>query len=209
MSYVDQHLMPGERVVYRARQHWIIFAWPGGLLVLALGWMIAAGQIPAIERYWPLAAFPGALGLFLGVAPLVKYLTSEYAVTDRRVIIKVGLLQRRSLETLLGKIEAIGVEQGLLDRLIDRGTITITGTGGTREAFANVSNPLEFRRQVQARIAALERGGAASPALVATGAGYAAEPRQERECPWCAERILVRARICRFCGRDVTVTGEM
>ena len=27
--------------------------------------------------------------------------------------------------------------------------------------------------------------------------------RDERECPHCAERILARAKVCRYCGRDV------
>jgi hypothetical protein len=34
------------------------------------------------------------------------------------------------------------------------GTITVVGTGGTKEAFRLISNPLEFRRQVQASIVA-------------------------------------------------------
>ncbi len=27
--------------------------------------------------------------------------------------------------------------------------------------------------------------------------------RSERDCPWCAERILARARVCKHCGREV------
>ncbi len=198
MSYVDDHLMPGERVVYRARQHWIIFGWSILLLTAAVAWLIVCGQVREVERFWPVAIVPAALGLILGLAPLIKYLTSEYAITDKRVLIKVGLVQRRSLEALLSKVEAIGVEQGLMDRVIGRGTITITGTGGTREMFDNIADPLEFRKQVQSQVVGLTTPDAAVPA-----AGARVEPRVERECPYCAERILARARLCKHCGREV------
>ena len=67
-----------------------------------------------------------------------------------------------------------------------------------------IAAPLEFRRQVQTAISAADeaRGGVAVPQ------GGAPADRQERECPYCAERILVKAKVCRFCGRDVSVAVE-
>jgi uncharacterized membrane protein YdbT with pleckstrin-like domain len=120
-------------------------------------------------------------------------------VTDKRVLARLGLIRRHSLETLLSKIEAIGVEQDLTGRLLNYGTIVLTGTGGTRETITRIPAPLEFRRQVQSQIVALEdRRGDRGAQLTA------AEPvRQERECPYCAELILARARVCKHCGRDV------
>ena len=139
------------------------------------------------------------LALLLAIAPVVRYATSEYAITDKRVLARVGVLERRSLETLLGKIEAIGVEQDLPGRLLGYGTITITGTGGTQETLERISRPLEFRRQVQGQIVDLEeRRGATAARPLADGA-----VRVERDCPFCAEPILARARVCKHCGRDV------
>ena len=85
-------------------------------------------------------------------------------------------------------------------------TITITGTGGTEESFPRIADPLEFRRQIQSQVVALDerRGGPQSTA----GAAQPNEPRVERDCPYCAERILARARVCKHCGRDVApLTG--
>ena len=97
---------------------------------------------------------------------------------------------------MLGKVEAVGVDQGLLGRVLNFGTITVTGTGGTQEQFQRIAAPLEFRKHVQAEAVASEDRNAK---LAGTGLGS----REERECPFCAELILVRARICRFCGREV------
>lgn len=198
MGYVDEHLLPGEQVVHRAHIHKIIFLLPGLFAAVILGLGVAA-----IVYDVPLLAIAAVL---IAAVPLIwtwiAYSSSEFAITDKRVIIKVGWIQRRTLETMLGKVEGIGVDQSVWGRLIDFGTITVTGTGGTREQFANIAAPLEFRRQVQGQISAADSGrGVEGPGP----AGYAAVtgPRDERECPWCAERILVRARVCKHCGREV------
>ncbi|HKC53154.1 MAG TPA: PH domain-containing protein [Burkholderiales bacterium] len=80
--------------------------------------------------------------------------SSEFAVTNKRVLIKVGFIRRHSLELLLQKVEGIGVDQGIWGRVFDYGTIMVTGTGGTKEPFKNIAAPLEFRKQVQSRVTA-------------------------------------------------------
>ena len=89
-------------------------------------------------------------GLFtLFIAPLIDRACSEFAITNRRVIIKLGLVSRRTFEMNLSKIESVNVDQSLLGRMLGYGTITVIGTGGTRETFADIAAPVEFRRQFQ------------------------------------------------------------
>jgi uncharacterized membrane protein YdbT with pleckstrin-like domain len=202
MSYLDDHLLAGERVVYRARVHWIIFA--TAIVVIALGIVLAIVLGVYQPAYWYLGAALAGIGLLLAIAPAIHYASSEFAVTDKRVVAKLGFIERESLETLLSKIEAIGVDQGILGRMLGYGTITITGTGGTEESFPRIADPLEFRRQIQSQVVALDERRPQST----TGAAQPNEPRVERDCPYCAERILARARVCKHCGRDVApITG--
>jgi membrane protein YdbS with pleckstrin-like domain len=200
MSYLDDHLLAGERIVYRARLHWTIFL--ASIVVVLLGialWIL----LQTIGE--PAYAYAGlglaGIGLLLAIGPAIRYVTSEFAVTDKRVLGKVGFIERESDETLLSKIEAIAVDQGVVGRMFGFGTLTITGTGGTQEVFSAIAEPLEFRRQIQSQIIAQEdrRGGHS-----AVGAPPTGQPRVERECPYCAEPILARARVCKHCGRDVT-----
>jgi uncharacterized membrane protein YdbT with pleckstrin-like domain len=145
MSYVSKSLLPGERVTHETRLHKLMFTWPAvaGLGAIALAFTstsastLAAGVLFGIAVLW-------------GLAVWVRYVSSEFAVTDKRVIIKVGLLHRRTVEMLLIKVEAIAVDQSLGGRLFGYGTIVVVGTGGTRESFENIADPLEFRRAVQA-----------------------------------------------------------
>jgi uncharacterized membrane protein YdbT with pleckstrin-like domain len=197
MASLDDQLLAGEHIVYRTRPHWILF---GGPLFLAIvGIALGVTLQLASGDYWYAGAALIGVALLLAIPPTIRYLSSDFAVTDKRVLARMGIVNRQSLETLLTKIEGIGVEQDLWGRVLGFGTITITGTGGTRESVTGIPRPLEFRRQVQAQIVAQDerRPREAASTLVA------GEPRVERDCPWCAEPILARARVCKYCGRDV------
>jgi uncharacterized membrane protein YdbT with pleckstrin-like domain len=201
VSYVDSQLLPNEVVRYRARLHRSLFIVPSIFGVLAVGTMVFAFAQHSL--WWVVLGLAG-LGAVTLVPAWLKYTTSEFAVTDKRVIIKVGWIRRRTVETMLAKVEGVGVDQNLTGRLSGFGTIVVTGTGGTKEEFDRIADPLEFRRQVQAAIAAADESRST---ISAPEAGYAPADRQERECPYCAERILVKAKVCRFCGRDVSAVA--
>ena len=87
--------------------------------------------------------------LTLGIWPFMTRRTSEYAVTNKRVIAKEGWLSRRTVEMNLPRIESLAVQQGMGGRMLGYGTVDVIGTGGTRERFSRIGAPLEFRRAVQ------------------------------------------------------------
>jgi uncharacterized membrane protein YdbT with pleckstrin-like domain len=198
MSYVESQLLSGEKVVYRAHLHRLIFGWPVVLAALAIVAVVLELWIGS-GTLWLIAIALFAIAFVFGLVAWVAYASSEFAVTNKRVIMKTGWIRRRSLETLLSKVESIGVDQGMTGRMLDFGTIVIHGTGGTSESFPRIGAPLEFRRQVQDVVSRLEesRGGS-----ISSGA-----PREERDCPFCAERILVQAKVCKHCGREVSAVG--
>ncbi len=199
MSYLDDHLLGGERIVYRARLHWTIFT--TSIVVVLLGAALATVLSIYEPGYWWLGAGLAGVGLLLAIPPAINYTSSEFAVTNKRVLSKTGFIQRESDETLLSKVEGVSVDQGVLGRMLGFGTVTITGSGGTEDSFPRIAQPLEFRRQVQGQVVALEErrgpGSSDAPSSESTAG------RVERDCPFCAERILARARVCKHCGRDV------
>jgi uncharacterized membrane protein YdbT with pleckstrin-like domain len=151
MSYVEKHLMPGEQIEYRTNLHWLVFVVPILLLIAAI-WLFSLGGNIAKTL-----AFILIVGVLVtGLSAVIERQTSEFAVTNKRVLIKTGLIRRHSLETLLSKIESIGVAQSLLGRILGFGTIVISGTGGSKEPFHRIADPMMFRRRVQEQIAAME-----------------------------------------------------
>ena len=140
MGYIEANLLPGETVVQRARLHWIVFLKAIAVVVVGLAVLVIQPVVGAILV---------GIGLLMALPPWLERTTSEFGVTSKRVIIKVGLIRRRTLELLIRQVEAISVEQSLTGRIFNFGTITLTGTGGVRETFHNIANPLEFRRSIQ------------------------------------------------------------
>jgi uncharacterized membrane protein YdbT with pleckstrin-like domain len=82
----------------------------------------------------------------LGIYPTLQNYTDEFVVTNRRIIIKKGLISYFTLEMNLGRVETVNVRQNIFGRLFGYGSITIIGSGGTRESFHDIRNPLDFRR---------------------------------------------------------------
>jgi uncharacterized membrane protein YdbT with pleckstrin-like domain len=148
LGYVDRHLLADERVAHRTRLHWVLFIGPAVLVLVGIVAAAVAG------KEWGYgAAIPGAaivaIGLAMMATRVVRVWSSEFAVTTMRVVMKVGLVAIHTDEILLQKVETIAVDQGIWGRLLRFGTLTITGTGGAREPFRYVRDPLAFRRAVQ------------------------------------------------------------
>ncbi len=160
MAFIDKNLMPGETVVYRTRLHWALFLGPLlMMLVFAAVLVVVAAKVGGNWTYLPLAML--VIAILAGLGKYIAYLSSEFGVTNHRVIVKQGLISIRSIEVLLPKVEAIQIQQDLWGRILGYGTIVITGTGGTKEPFAMIENPYEFRSQVQKQLMLLEAQGAA------------------------------------------------
>jgi len=129
-----------------------VFVWPVIWFIVAAMFFRHGGEVAAT-----------AAGLFMVIAiakaisSFVVFSTSEFAVTNQRVIAKVGFIRRNSIEIFLGKIEAIQVNQDIAGRVLGYGSITVSGTGGTRDPFYNISDPLELRRKIQEQIAIAQK----------------------------------------------------
>ena len=147
MSYIDRNLIDGERVVYRTRLHWLVFAMP--ILVTVVVLLPAAWFLLDSPNWQGFAWVPLVVALLVLLPAFIKRQSSDFAVTNKRVMMKSGVMTTRSVELLLNKIEAIAVDQSLVGRMFGYGNIVVTGSGGTREAFSQIQSPLEFRRAVQ------------------------------------------------------------
>lgn len=161
MGYVESNLVKGESIAYRASRHWIVLVWPTliGLFFGLLGiLMTGAALFSSAKDSGAMIGFGLAMlviaALFFGLG-LLRMRTVEFAITNKRLILKYGLIQRRTAEMFLQKIESIGIDQDILGRMFNYGTVTVRGTGGTLEPFSNVAHALEFRRQVQEQISRL------------------------------------------------------
>lgn len=126
MSYIDDSLIEGEKVFHRARVSW----WSvSGYLLLGVVLLVVV------------------IGLAFLVAAWVKVRSTEIAITNRRVIAKFGFIKRETVEINLEKVEALRVEQGFLGRVLNYGTVFISGAGTSVAPIRDIADPLVFRRK--------------------------------------------------------------
>lgn len=155
MKYVQRVLQPGETVAHQAYLHWLIFFRAIGFLILALACLfgeliyhpaepIVATAILVVACFFVLIAAEAALRAWL------RRVTTEFAITDRRVIYKTGLFSRHTLEMNRSKVESVDVDQPLLGRIFGYGTIILRGTGSTFQPIYHIADPLTFRSHITA-----------------------------------------------------------
>ena len=148
MSLIDESLIKDEHVVYRTRPHWIVFGFASILLVFALTSYFYSGRFPLLHvSYLFIAA-----AIFFGLQASLKFIFSEFAVTNTRLLSTRGLFTRNCSGVRLDKIESVDVYRSLLGLILNYGVLTVSGTGGTKDTFFNVSRPIAFRKAIQAAI---------------------------------------------------------
>lgn len=125
-SYVKAALIKDERVLYSGR----VSLW-------ALTPLIVLGVL--------LMPIMG-LGLVFWLIAIVRYYTTELAITNKRVISKFGLIRRDTIEVNAQKVESVQVDQSVIGRIFNFGTIIIAGAGDPKAPIPGISNPMAFRR---------------------------------------------------------------
>lgn len=125
-SYVEQVLTRDERVVHIGR----ISLWSLSLLLV--------GGLLLLPLF--------GIGLLLWGAAYIKYKTTELAITNKRVIAKFGFISRRTIEININKVESIQVDQGILGRIFNYGTLVVSGAGNPQAPIPGISDPIQFRK---------------------------------------------------------------
>lgn len=86
------------------------------------------------------------IGLIFLVKAYIRYKTTELAITSKRVIVKFGFIRRSTVEININKVESVQVDQDILGRMCDFGTLIISGAGNPQAPILGISQPMEFRR---------------------------------------------------------------
>lgn len=125
-SYIEGALIKDEKIIYTGH----ISLWSLAPLIV-LGFLLLA--------VW-------GIGLVFWLVAFIRYKTTELAFTNKRVIAKFGFISRHTIELNINKIESIQVSQGILGRILNFGTLIISGAGNPQAPIPGISNPIAFRR---------------------------------------------------------------
>lgn len=152
--YADTLLADGERIALRTRQHWLApvidgrYAWLiliGSLVLLFLSQNLGPGTPRDVLGYVILA------GVVIGIAWLIKVYWSwwaqDYIITNRRVLKVEGIINRRSADSSLEKINDGVLEQNLFGRIFGYGDLDIlTAADVAIDRYRMLRQPSAFKR---------------------------------------------------------------
>ncbi|HEX4964997.1 MAG TPA: PH domain-containing protein [Thermoanaerobaculia bacterium] len=171
MSRVQDHLQPGEEILYRAHVTRLVLAPLVALLAVVLAFTTFAWF--ALHSA-PAAIVSGLLAVALGLVlawRLFRLNAYEYVLTNHRVIQQTGILAKRSMDTRLDKINNIEHRQTLLGRVLNYGDVEVDSASETGICrFPNIANPLEFKRAILAAAEQYRSGGVPQMAAAPSGA---------------------------------------
>jgi len=85
-------------------------------------------------------------GIFSLVTNFIYKISTELAVTNKRVIAKAGFIKRETIELNHNKVESFSVDQSILGRILNYGNLIVRGTRGVQTPIKNIDNPLAFRK---------------------------------------------------------------
>ena len=148
MDYVQRILQPGEQVRRISSIHWIVY-WRGVAVALLAVVAYSLSETRYLTGLWRYTGHALALvAIFLLVQQWFRWWITEIAVTNRRVIYKMGLVRRQTNEMNMDKVESVKVNQSILGRILDYGDVTILGTGEGFETLRTIANPIELRNSI-------------------------------------------------------------
>ncbi|MGI9439747.1 MAG: PH domain-containing protein [Parvibaculales bacterium] len=143
MSYVKESLAEDEELKYEFSFHWdVISSWYFGVMLLAF-----------LAGIFGEASLGVVVGVLLMPLAIIRHfylrVAIEQAVTNKRAILKKGLIARKTQEQMLSKVETVEVSQSISQRILGSGNIKITGTGNAVMIFADIDNPLDVKKKIE------------------------------------------------------------
>lgn len=158
----DPQLVPGERILWTMRPHWIILVFPTlwGVLATAMYALVMTGlnnvvpdrsSAPFVD--WVIFGVYAVTLLRYTAKGYVDWFTTRYTFTNQRVITRSGLIVINGETLPLDKVHSIQFKKTLLERLFGSGSLTIESAAENDAIIRNVTRAEEVHADLYAEIA--------------------------------------------------------
>ena len=140
MAYPDELLVPGEEIIMHRHPHWKMMVLPVVVLLVVVGLGSYLAALVGTQS-WGLWARVAVLVIALAVVvrftlvPLIRWRTTHFVITNRRVLVREGLITRRGMDIPMRRITGVQFRQSLFERLFGVGTLVMESAS---------DDPLEF-----------------------------------------------------------------
>lgn len=148
MSYLDKNLVEGETIIFRTKKNKIMFFYPVLVLVFCAYASVYMLSNPVLEKIvWA----PWVVGVVFFCSVWLDYVTSEFAITNKRVMMREGFINRHANEIRISTISQVNVDQSLLGQLFGYGTVSLN-TFGAFDSYNMIAKPNAFQQNLNAQL---------------------------------------------------------
>lgn len=142
VSYPERLLSPGEQIVKAFRPHWVVLAWPIFSAVILVAVVVAAGLWLDDPARWIVIVGAIVVWVVASIRRMLEWMTTQYVITNERVIYRAGILSRSGKEIPLEVINDVAFSQTLLERVFRSGDLLIESAGEMGQSrYRNVPDP--------------------------------------------------------------------
>jgi len=142
----EEPLPKGEVVIYQGKPHWSVFFY-------AIMWFFAATVIYFnFSGLHVFIYFLILLGVIAWLEAVTRLLSSRLTITNISIRIRLGILRVQNIQIPLNRIESVEIDQNIIGKLLNYGTIILKGSGGTQETFVKIDAPMDFKRYAEQQL---------------------------------------------------------
>lgn len=141
MRSIEKNLLPGEQILFQTKKSLFIFFFPIICIIFCFFATYYMVENPILNN---LIWIPWIITLILWGYVGLEYLTSQFAITNKRVVMREGFFNLHANELRISVIAQVNIDQNVIGQLANFGTVSLNAFGAA-DAYTMIAKANEFK----------------------------------------------------------------
>jgi uncharacterized membrane protein YdbT with pleckstrin-like domain len=195
-------LRKDEKIFFETHKHWFVLILPLILTLVVIVLSLFIYTKLEVILWWHFIA--PVFVLFYFIYKYYSWKFDLWVVTSHRVIDEFGVFSINSKESPIDKINNVSYQQSLLGRMMGFGDVQIQTAAEMGEtSYTFISHPQKLKEALSAAQEQYKDYQMNKQAFKLADAVDGEIGEETKECPYCAEKIKAKAKVCRYCKREL------